>query len=91
MFSETRYALNGNLRVAYRATSEGRVRSVTKLVRRLVRIRSSTAMSSSGRTGCRSPVALKYYQAEIGRDCSGRLLRSSHHRATTISTVERNI
>ena len=31
-----------------------RVRSVTKSVRRLVRIRSSTAMSSSGRSGCRS-------------------------------------
>lgn len=29
-------------------------------------------------------VAPKWNQAEIGRDCSGALLRSSHHRATTI-------
>jgi hypothetical protein len=36
-------------------------------------------------------VALKYYRVEIGRDCSGALLRSWHRRATTISIVERNI
>ncbi len=35
--------------------------------------------------------ALKYYRVDFGRDCSGALLRSWHRRATTISTVERNI